>query len=128
MSRLTRRGAPSLTANRNGAIFSAIARTAGSAGARGPGRGAKGGGGRGGGGPGVEGGRRQRVEAGETGRRVARRRGQQAPPGEAVGEHPLGAERVAAPPQQLLRAPPGQRRQRGERAVGALEALQRPAL
>ena len=45
MSRLTRRGAPSLTASRSGAIFSAIARTAGSAGARAPGRGSKAGGG-----------------------------------------------------------------------------------
>ena len=85
-------------------------------------------GGRAGAGPRVEGGRRQRVEAREAGRRVARARRQQPPPREAVGEHPLGAERVAAPAQQLLRAAPGQPRQRGERAVGALEALERPAL
>src|SRR3954451_7662436 len=100
MSRLTRCGASSLAAHRSGVIFSAITRTDGSAGCRAPRRGAEGGGG--GGARRGEGGGRERVEPGEARRPVARAGGQRAAPDEGVGEHPLGAERLAPPPEQLL--------------------------
>ena len=72
-------------------------------------------------GAGSSAGRRDRVEPEAAHGPVAHGRGQQPPPGEAMGQHPFRAERLRPPGDDVARAAHGESRERRQRPLGVLE-------